>query len=271
MKPEPRSLEALRTEALAALQQGRTIESLTLLRELVARRPDDDIARNNVGCVLLELERPEEAVEVLGPGEGRGNPALLKTLGYALLQQGELRDAERLLRRVLEANPEDSDARNHLGLTLLRRDRLQEAVLEFTRVVREHASKVEAWINLGCAHRRRRDADGARSAFERALRIDPYNVDGHNNLGCVLRDQGHIAEAIEELQIAVTLEPRNPSIHLNLALCLRHAKRAREASSHLRRYLRYGHQESQLDTVHRLLRELEAEVKQPEENRSWVG
>lgn len=264
-------MEALRADALAALQQGRTAESLVLLRELVARRPDDDIARNNLGCVLLELNQPGEAVDVLSSGEARGNPALLRSLGYALLQQGELRDAERMLRRVLEMDSEDSDARNHLGLTLLRRERISEAIQEFARVVRENATKVEAWINLGCAHQRLQGADDARVAFERALRIDPYNVDGHNNLGCVLRDQGLIDEAIEELQIAVTLEPRNPSIHLNLALCLRRATRPREAVSHLRRYLKYGKQDSQLDTVHRLLRELESETKHVQENGSWLG
>ncbi|MFQ5653305.1 MAG: tetratricopeptide repeat protein [Planctomycetota bacterium] len=259
----PEIVAELIPRALQATEQGNTGDAVSLYRRIVELEPENDIARNNLGCLLLEAERIDEAVAVLeGAPEDAPPRDLRQNLAYALFSQGEPERAERIFRGILEEAPENGDARNHLGMILLRTNRAQEAVEEFLRVTREHPENVEAWNNLGCAWLGLGDLPRARRNFEEALRVDPYSVDAHNNLGCVLRREGRLDEAIDELTVAVHLEPANPSIHLNLALGYRSSGQPRRALSHLRRHLRLGARGSETNEIRSMLRELEEHGKE---------
>ena len=249
--------DSLLERAEQATESGQTPEAIELYGLILEADPAHDVARNNLGCLLIQLRRFAEAVAVLEERSGPDTPTVLQgNLGYALLNQGELSRAEAVFRTVLDTEPGDGAARNHLGMVLLRRGLIPDATREFQRVVRENPRHREAWNNLGCAHESGGDLQQARAAFREALKVDPFSVDAHNNLGCVLRDLGQLSEGLEELKIAISLEPENPSIHRNLGLTYHRLGDASQARSHLRRYLRYRLEDDHFPEVRRLLEEL---------------
>ncbi len=254
-------LEDLKSRALAATDRGRLRDSVRYYQRALELDPTDVQVCNNLGCILLELDRAHEAVSVFSSLKGEGNSEFKGNLGYALMTQGDLHQSEVVFRELTDKDPENASARNHLGMVLIRRGRYPEAMEELHRVVREYPNMVEAWNNLGAAYQRCSRMEEASSFFERALQVDPYNADAHNNLGCVLRECGELEEATEELQLASTLEPQNPAIHLNLALCYQRDSQLKKSIVHFRHNLLYGKQNSaEFADIHQLLRALEDQV-----------
>ncbi|MEM7260719.1 MAG: tetratricopeptide repeat protein [Planctomycetota bacterium] len=255
ISPSEETTETLIARASAATEQGHADEAIELYRQALDTDPEHDLARNNLACLLIDGGRFDEACDLFA-GPDPDQRELRHTLGFALLEQGDLGRAEAIFRSIIELDPEDSTARNHLAMVLLRREELEAALGELLRVVRERPAMVEAWNNLGVVYWHRNDLGLAQESFESALRVDPYNVDAHNNLGCVLRAAGELEEAIEAFKLAVQLEPKDPAIQLNLAVAYRQSGDGRRARSHLHRHLDLQHGESTPD-VRRLVAELE--------------
>ena len=229
-------VDGLLLRAFAATEQGHLAEAIEVYREVLAREPDHPLARNNLGCLLIDQNRAREAFRLFaGPDD---DPSIIgNNLGYALFEAGDLGRAEQVFNDLLRLDAENATARNHRAMIWLRCGRVDEAIGELLRVVRERPRSLEAWNNLGCAHWKRVDLARARESFEVALRVDPYNVDAHNNLGCVLRELSEPEEALEEFKLAVQLDPSDPQIQLNLALTYRQLGDGRRARSHLHRHL----------------------------------
>ncbi|MEM7168066.1 MAG: tetratricopeptide repeat protein [Planctomycetota bacterium] len=262
-------LDDLLVRAANAAEQGHLQEGIALYREVLALQPEHAVARNNLGCLLLEADQVDEAVAILEADETGLNSQQRANLGYALFNQGELHHAEQVLRTVIDTDPEDSDARNHLGMVLLHRGQTNAAIDQLQIVVRRFPNKVEAWNNLGCALREAGQHDKAVRAIEQALLVDPYNVDARNNMGCIYREMDQTELAIEELQIAVHLEPENPAIHRNLALSFHKHGDPHKALSHLRSSLRFAARGDGTSQIHELLHELEVSVwESPNKNDS---
>ncbi|MCI0652050.1 MAG: tetratricopeptide repeat protein [Planctomycetes bacterium] len=268
-KKHARELVApLLEKAESAARQGNKRQAVAYYRRCLDVDPRNGVVRNNLGCLLLELSRDEEAVEVLAAERLTGAPKELPlNFGFALLRTGKLRAAERILRMVLDREPASEQARNLLGMALMQAEQAQAAQLEFRRVLRDNPQSAAAWNNLGCAHRSGGDLEEAREAFDAALREDPYNSDAHNNLGCALRDQGALDEALEEFGVAAELDPRNPAIHLNLAKCYKNLNQPAKALWHLRQHLRWGIEGAASEEVHALLYALEASARDDEDAR----
>ena len=126
--------------------------------------------------ILLSLDRNEEALErleLLAAGGGERN-TLLAVEVYQRLER--YADSIPLLERVIETNPDSTQARFWLGASLERTGRDGEAV----------------------------------SMFEALLEIDPQFAPALNYLGYMWAEQGtHLDQALEMVTLAVALEPDN--------------------------------------------------------------
>ena len=91
----------------------------TLWRTTIARNPECWMAYENLGGVLLEKGRTDEAAAQF--------------------------------RRALEVKPDDDGAMNELGVALLQEGRSEEAVALFRRALKEAPRRAETHINIGVA------------------------------------------------------------------------------------------------------------------------
>ena len=160
----------------------------TLNRHIIALNPQARDAHLNLGILLYNQARYEEALEMARIAVEQ-RPDYSKThdyLGAILNVLGRFEEAETHLRRAIALNPQEKYAHFNLGNTLCEQGRFEEA-LEAARVAVEQ-----------------------RPDFARA----------HTTLSIALTALGRFEEAEAHLRRAIALDPRTQNVHLNLGMTL---------------------------------------------------
>jgi protein O-mannosyl-transferase len=197
----------------------------SLWSDTVARSPDNDRARNNLGLALKRL--PGRLPDAIGQFEAAlvvnpDNAEVHNNLGSALTNvPGRLPDAIAQLEAALKINPFYAEAHNNLGNALASfPDRLPDAIAHFETALKIKPDDAEAHSNLGSALARSPGRlPDAIAQFEAALKIDPSNAKAHNNLGSVLANvPGRLPEAIAEFETALKIDPGYANAHYNLGV-----------------------------------------------------
>jgi tetratricopeptide (TPR) repeat protein len=143
-------------------------------------------------------------------------------------QRGELAEAERLTRGVLEARPDLFDALYLAGIIAGSSGRPADTVLFMTRAIGANPGHADAHYNRGVAlGELGRHAEAAES-YARAAACNPAHADALFNRGVMLGALGRHAEAIESYGRALALQPRYAEAHQNRGIALaalgRHAE-----------------------------------------------
>src|SRR5438552_4152900 len=146
---------------LTAVQIGRWRNSATLFQYTLSLTPDNRLIENNVGTLLGESGRYDEAaahfakalrikpdfLEVISDADIRGN------LGLLLARQGKAAEAVEQLNEALRLNPNNADAHNNLGVVLLRSGKAEESIPHFSTAIRLRPEWAAARDNLERAQR----------------------------------------------------------------------------------------------------------------------
>ena len=189
-------------------------------RAALALDPDAHDCRSNLGLLLLELERADEAVALFTAGLRRqgDHVGLRRNLGDALAQAGRFRDAAAAYAAALALDPDDAAAHNNLGGALQALGDFAGARASYRRAlaIREDAA---VWANLSAACLGAGDAAGAVQAAQRALALAPDDAVALSRLGGAFSAAGDArAEAV--LRRAHALDPANLDAAYGLALHL---------------------------------------------------
>ena len=231
--------------------QERYAESIESLRAALALDPQLAVAQFTLGKALAangEPEAAEEAFEqafalspqrkllsraVLAQREGRGaeaeklcrrvlqaepeNVDALRLFAACALGAGRTRDGERLLRRAVAIAPDYHGALLDLGRLLKEQEQLAEAQACFERIMALSPANPQAhFLYAATLAPRGRSADAA-SAFGRALELQPRNAAAWLGLGHVLKTLGRTAEGIAAYRRCIELKPGNGEIWWSLA------------------------------------------------------
>lgn len=125
----------------------------------------------HLDCDPIEEANHLERAQTLEPG----NTTRLFVLAEAQRRSGRLADAIDNLRRFLDAQPDDINARSNIGALLLQADRNAEAEEMLRKVVETEPRHVQAWVNLGTALMKLQRLDESEAAYRRALGVEPGN------------------------------------------------------------------------------------------------
>lgn len=199
--------------------------------------------------IRLNLGRPDEALKLLAPYGGHRHCAdwlreyfigermnaqatawlngIPKSGGVddlidqaALLQlSGDARSAAVLCRKVLDLQPDNAFAYNHLGRALFNTGMAAEARQAFQNAVRLAPTYAQAWHNLGHVLRAQNDLKGATDAYAKALAIAPYYQSAMLNLALLKMGQGDNAGAMVQLTRLLELNPTHAEALLNIGIC----------------------------------------------------
>ncbi|MBI5382258.1 MAG: tetratricopeptide repeat protein [Opitutae bacterium] len=174
----------------------------TFYRTTLAQNPGCWMAHNNLGNLLRESGRIDEAI------------------GH--FEQG------------LALTPASAKAHNNLANALLDRQRLQEAGIHYERALALQPDFAHAHNNLATVLRDTGQSAAALAHHATAVRIDPRYADAFNNYGVTLRQLGRLPEALAQFSQAARLDPNSAPAQLNLALVYSMLGQDAESATHYR-------------------------------------
>jgi tetratricopeptide (TPR) repeat protein len=180
---------------------------------------------------LIEKKRISEALKFAGKSDIED----LYKVGEDFLQSDPIK-AEKILRRILEIEPENDSAHKKLGDCLHDLGRYNEAESEFKEAIMIKPDDVEyhcylANLLVELGSERYKDAE---KEFEEALRLKPDDYWTHNDFGVLLHNWKRYYEAEREFREGLRLKPKKSdevSLHINLGTLFEEWGRYKEAKS----------------------------------------
>jgi len=134
----------------------------------------------------------------------------------AALNNGDLRAAVRLLRRVVELEPRHQWAWNNLGRAFLRLGLPDSAIADFRKQIEINPYDQYAYNNLGLALWRDHKYVEAREAFTKQLQINPLDRYAHANIGRMFAEEHRDSAAVSELEQAASITAEDAQVHVDL-------------------------------------------------------
>jgi tetratricopeptide (TPR) repeat protein len=183
-------------------QSGMYENAETLYRTTIRKNPGCWMAYNNLGTLLMESERNDEAIAQY--------------------------------RKSLELNPDNYKAYASLGKLSAKLDRTDEALAYYQKALEINTHFAEVYNNLGNLLVRIGRTEDAFKSCQKSLEINPYYAEAHNNMGNLLTDLGRIDEAMAHYRKAIELNPNYVDAHYNLGNLLENTGRLNEAIIHFR-------------------------------------
>ncbi len=174
--------------ALTWRQTGIYRDNETLWRDAVAHNPKAWMAWNNLGDVLADQGRFEEAIQEY--------------------------------RQVIEIMPDYAAAHYNLGVALISKGNIDEAIQQFNQALRIQPNFTAGRNKLGVALASKGDIDGAMECFRQAIQSNPDEPDAYCNLALTLSRLNRTAEAVAQYKRALEVSPPTAGTLNNLAWIL---------------------------------------------------
>jgi tetratricopeptide (TPR) repeat protein len=205
--------------------------------DVVAKRPENPRAHNNLGMMLAERGFVEQAAHHFSEAcrYQPENVEAQNNLGLALLMSGRVDESEAHLREALRLKPDSADAHYNLGRALASRKQTDEAIAHFRKTLELDGRYAEAAYHLGLAFESQQNFAEALRAYGFVVRARPDWAVALAHIGALLatlEDPAlrNIDQALPLAEKAVALTGgQNPSALLSLATVYAEAGRFPEA------------------------------------------
>ncbi|MEO7494737.1 MAG: XrtA/PEP-CTERM system TPR-repeat protein PrsT [Massilia sp.] len=156
--------------------------------------------------------------------------------GAVELNLGSIQQAEKHLRKYVEAFPANLYARKLLAQALLKSSQPADAAAALAPALKEPSEDPQLLALAGQSYIQSKDYDKATSYFEKASALAPKTAALHTSLGLAKLGQGDKAKAVSELELAASLDPKSPNAGIALVqteLSLKHFDKALVAAENL--------------------------------------
>jgi tetratricopeptide (TPR) repeat protein len=216
------------------------------MREAInAGRGEDDFASPAAYAHFLQARLRHHAGDHRGAVEALrlalatddANPFLLTRLAEEYARLGEVAQAERELRRVVERFPNDYPARVLLGRVLLEAGKPERARTHLRRALTLQPREPEAYLVLTQLHLEAGELDEAVRVVEALATAVPGEVTGYRRLGLALAERGEASRAELLLTRAAEQGPSDLEVWATLARLYESSGRTAEAEAALSRAL----------------------------------
>jgi len=155
-----------------------------------------------------------------------------------ILQKGDMSEAERAFRSVLEIDRDNTQSLSMLAKIAFSRNDSASAKRWIEQAIERDGEVAEYHYLRGLFQARTGRASEAEPSVRRALALEPAFPEAWSLLGTLLLDSGRAEEALSCLLHARTLEPANAATELNLASAYAALGRTAEEREAMERYRR---------------------------------
>ncbi|HKP63974.1 MAG TPA: tetratricopeptide repeat protein [Polyangiales bacterium] len=191
LEAEPEHSDALQFLGILEHQRHNDALALDYMQRAVSQVPDAPGVHHNLGNILLELRRFDEAAGAYQRCTQLGGETaeLLNNIGILRRQQGRFAEAEAAYRRALALDPESVDAYNGYGRVLERQKRPEEALKQYQKALQLAPKDRGARYHTGMALCVLERFDEAAKVFRDWLAVDPDNPSAKHYLAaCTGKD-----------------------------------------------------------------------------------
>ncbi len=201
LRQHPFSIELMCSHATALLEMDRAEDALEVLRHAAGMAPgESDVTFLQVET-LIELGRAADAEILLAPFLRKGNPEDLADAWYFQSLIEEQRDAWSTMHRCLEKavrnNTRFPEALERLWLSTEMLGNYEESILFYREIIDQDPYSWQVWYNLGHAHACTEDYAQAAEAFEYACIIEDSYEHAWRDQGEMRLQLGQTGAAIE--------------------------------------------------------------------------
>lgn len=155
-----------------------------------------------------------------------------------LIKKGELAEAEKILRRVLEVSPQETRAKLTLGHILLKQRNLNEAYILSYDVAKADPENSYAFAILGGTLLASGSFAEAKISFNNSLYLDKRQALAWAGFGMLDFYENRLSESLDKLRQAVYYEPSEPDYAFALGQVSARAEKYREAAEAYETFLR---------------------------------
>ncbi len=155
--------------------------------------------------------------------------------GNIFLSTGEIENAIKLYKEVLEINNESEQAYINIGCAYVNLSKPKEGIPYLEKAIKLNPKIASAYTNLGNAYYMIGNKEKAVEYFDQAEKLDPSLSGALSSKAAAYMDSGKSEEAIFTLIKAIQKDPYNSNAYINLGVLLRDKNQPEEANKWLKR------------------------------------
>ncbi len=197
------------------LESGRPEEALVHFKEAIRIVPESFLPKNNAGNALLALERVEESIPFYQEAAtvATGRAEVQYNLGRAFQLNEQWTEAVEQYVKALVLRPQFADAQTNIGVCLRTQGKSQEAIEYFEKAIESDPNFVGAYIQLGITLSASGQKAEALGQFGKVLEINPNDFPANYHSAVALLALGRRAEALKHFLTSVKRKPNNGGVH----------------------------------------------------------
>jgi tetratricopeptide (TPR) repeat protein len=167
------SIDEMKSELNWMIQNGQMSAALSLAERIKDETPDDPYTWLDYAMLIMTTGNREGAmIELRALVKAHPHFSYGWHNLFALLVSEDLVEAEKVLRRAIQLDPNDATMRMNLGYLFYRTNRTKAAIRALRKSIRMDPS-AEACYNLGRILQNERHIEEARKYLEQALSLNP--------------------------------------------------------------------------------------------------
>lgn len=208
-------------------------DALNQVAEAARRFPEELLFRMEEGLILLEMERPKEALEafkVCTPIIRTESDVL--ALAAALNRAGHPTQAFELLEPWIY-NTENGELYSLVGETYFERKQFQEAIRFYEHAFQLGHKTHHVFTQLAHAYRRLGNLAESEKIFRRLLEKNPADLIATLGLGMCMQERGHFQKALLIYQSSGAWEQKDTRLLREAGLCALRTKKYAYAEHYL--------------------------------------
>lgn len=234
-------------EAIVFFERGEIDNAISILKDVVAKRKDFDLAFCRLAEMLIFSGKKNEAIKIMSEGyeSNPDNHSILSTYGIILVESGKIEEAIPILLKGVDLFSFDPELWNYLGIAYWRKGEVSKTIEAYEKALALDKNYAIVYNNLGSLYLsifiknpRREFSEKALIFFKKAIELDSELPTAYNGLGSLYKKLGRVEDAIYSWEKALEFDPNFDFPAYNLGITYLEKGEKRRALKYLQLYLK---------------------------------
>jgi len=236
--------ELLHIKAYDFYHGGNPEKALELFRQTVALDPGRAISRVDIGEILRQKGKGDEAILHLRLAldidrrKSKVSAQAYNIIGNTLCDKGRYEESLEEYLSSIDVDPDFVPPYINRGWAYYKLGEYDKAMEDYQKAIRLQSDNFKAHKNLGLLYIAMKDMESAQKHLEKAMEIKGDDPDILNNLGVIFMKKGEYEKARELFGRAIDIDPSHYDTICNMGILLERTGKNDEAIKHYTRSLK---------------------------------